>query len=583
MLPTFRLTLIPVLALLALGLNTAAFAQGVQTSVLQGAVRDTGGLVLPGVTVTATSPALQGPRSTVTDENGVYILRGLPPGRYTLDFELSGFARAQQTANVDLGRTTSLDVQLQLATVTEQVTVTAETPSALTSTSGGMNFTYEEVDALPTQRALNDIAELAPGLVGERNTPNTGQIQVAGSFAYDNVFLIDGVDVNDNLFGTPNNLFIEDAIEETQVLTSGVSAEYGRFSGGVVNAITKSGGNEFEGSFRVNLTNDAWTAETPFEVSEGIERPELINDEYEGTFGGPLLRDRIWFFTAGRWSETTDPDPFPQTGLPVTRTEENRRFEGKVTATAWENHTFQGSYFTSPTDQSRPSFAFSIDPATIVNRELPNNRFVVNWRGVLGSRAFATAQYSQKEFGFRGTGGTSTDIFDSPFITLTQDLGHYNAPYFDSTDPEDRNNEQFAGSVSYFLTTNTLGSHDVKAGFEHFRSRRTGGNSQSSTNFVFDADYLTDAAGNPQFDANGRLIPVFVPGETLIENWLATRGALIDIATRSFYAQDSWTATDRLTLDLGVRFEDVNSEATGDITTVNTSTWMPRLGATFDA
>ena len=575
----YRLSLIALVLTLS---ASPAFAQGVQTSVLQGTVRDAAGLLLPGVTVTVTSPDMQGPRSALTDANGVYILRGLPPGRYRILFDLSGFARALEQSTVELGRTTTVDARMQLASITEQVTVTAERPSALSTTSGGMNFTYDEVDALPTQRALNDIAELAPGLVGERNTPNAGQIQVAGAFAYDNVFLIDGVDVNDNLFGTPNNLFIEDAIEETQVLTSGVSAEYGRFSGGVVNAITKSGGNEFEGSFRVNLTNDAWTTETPFEQAENVDRPDIINDEYEGTFGGPILRDRLWFFSAGRWAETTDPDPFPQTGLPVTRTDENRRAEIKVTGTAFENHTFQGSYLNNSTNQTRPTFQFSIDPATIVDRELPNNRFVVNWRGVLGSRVFATAQYSQKEFGFRNTGGTSTDIFDSPFITLTQELGHYNAPYFDSTDPEDRNNEQVAGSVSYFLTTEQLGSHDIKGGVENFRTRRTGGNSQSATNFVFDADYLTDAAGDPVFDADTALIPVFVPGETLIENWLATRGALIDITTRSFYLQDSWTASNRLSLDLGVRFEDVNSEATGDITTVNTSTWMPRLGATFD-
>lgn len=575
--------LIVVVATVAALAATDVRAQGVQTSIVQGTLRDTAGLVLPGVTVTATSPALQGPRSTITDANGVYILRGLPPGRYTLAFELAGFARAQEQIRVELGRTTAVDAELRVATVTEQVTVTAETPSVLATPTGGMNYTYEEIDRLPTQRTLSDIAELAPGLTGERTTPNANQIQVAGSFAFDNVFLIDGVDVNDNLFGTANNLFIEDAIEETQVLTSGVSAEFGRFSGGVVNAITKSGGNQFEGSFRANLTNDAWTDETPFEVAEGTERPDNLNDVYEGTFGGPIVRDRLWFFTAGRVAETTDPDPFPQTGLPVTRVTENRRLEVKLTGTAWQNQTFQGSYFTNPTDQTRPTFDFSIDPATIVDRNLPNNRFVANWRGVLGSRFYATAQYSEKEFGFRNSGGTSTDIFDSPFITLTQQLGHYNAPYFDSTDPEDRNNQQVAGSLSYFATTDRLGSHDIKTGFERFRSRRTGGNSQSATNFVFDADYLTNAAGEPVFDASNRLIPVFVPGETLIENWLATRGAQVDITTASWFLQDSWTATHRWTFDLGVRYENVNGDATGDITTVDTQTWMPRLAASFDA
>ena len=90
-------------------------------------------------------------------------------------------------------------------------------------------------------------------------SPNTGQLVVNGAFAYDNVFMINGVDVNDNLFATPQNLFIEDAIEETQVLTSGISAEYGRFTGGVINAITKSGGNAFSGTGRINFLNDDWT------------------------------------------------------------------------------------------------------------------------------------------------------------------------------------------------------------------------------------------------------------------------------------------------------------------------------------
>ena len=99
------------------------------------------------------------------------------------------------------------------------------------------------------------------------NTPNTGQLSISGGFAFDNVFLIDGVDVNDNFFADVTDVFIEDAVDETQVLTSGISAEYGRFSGGVVNLITKRGGNQFSGSFRTNFSNPAWTDETPFETT----------------------------------------------------------------------------------------------------------------------------------------------------------------------------------------------------------------------------------------------------------------------------------------------------------------------------
>ena len=108
-------------------------------------------------------------------------------------------------------------------------TVTAEiTTAGLTSPTVGANYDERQIRPLPTGRTPALIAELAPGLTA--NTPNAGQVTISGGFAYDNVFLINGVDVNDNLFGTANNLFIEDAIEETQVLTSGISAEYGRFS-----------------------------------------------------------------------------------------------------------------------------------------------------------------------------------------------------------------------------------------------------------------------------------------------------------------------------------------------------------------
>ncbi|MBA3640352.1 MAG: TonB-dependent receptor plug domain-containing protein [Acidobacteria bacterium] len=470
--------------------------------------------------------------------------------------ELPGLAPMRRETQVDLGRSTRVDATLGVAGVAETVTVTAETPSIVTSTTGGANYTEAEIDKLATPRTLSGIAQLAPGLTS--NTPNAGQVTISGAFAYDNVFLIDGVDANDNLFGTSNNLFIEAAIAEVQVLTSGVSAEYGRFSGGVVNAITKSGSNQFEGTFRVNLTNPSWTDETPFERERDQDRPDELSQVYEATFGGPILRDRLWFFSAGRFEESTDADPFPVTGIPVSRLNENTRYEGKLTGTIANGHTLQGAYTNNATDQTRPTFGFSVVPGTIVSRTLPNNLAVVNYRGVLGSRLFATAQVSRKEFGFRNSGGTSTAITDSPFLTRGSAPGivfsHYNAPYFDSTDPEDRNNNQVAASLSYFLTTGRLGSHDIKGGFENYVSSRTGGNSQTATDFVFQADYLT-AGGEPVLNGQ-QLIPTFVPGVTRAQNWLSTRGATIDIRTTSLYLHDKWTANENWTFDLGMRLRE---------------------------
>src|SRR5207253_9408002 len=278
--------------------GSLAHAQGVQTGTIRGIVHDEQGLAVPGVTVPATSLSLQGPRTQVTDTTGGYTFPNLPPGAYTVAFELSGFATVRRETNVALGLVLEQNVTLRAAGVAETVQVVAETPAPIATPIVGTNIKHDEVEALATPRTLQGIATLSPSVT--ENTPNGGQLAINGAFAFDNIFMVNGVDVNDNLFANPQNLFIEDAIEETQVLTSGISAEYGRFSGGVVNAITKSGGNRFSGSGRVNFLNPAWTDETPFEKSRNppIVRPSINQQTYEGTFGGPIVRDGLWFFTS---------------------------------------------------------------------------------------------------------------------------------------------------------------------------------------------------------------------------------------------------------------------------------------------
>ena len=135
--------------------------------------------------------------------------------------------------------------------------------------------------------------------------------------SFESLFLVNGVVVNENVRGQPNPLYIEDAVQETTVLTGGVSAEFGRFTGGVVITVTKSGGNEFSGSLRDSFTNDDWTAKTDFAAQ--VEPIDDINSAYEGTLGGRIIRDRLWFFAAGRSEDRCDrrPDastpPFPTT------------------------------------------------------------------------------------------------------------------------------------------------------------------------------------------------------------------------------------------------------------------------------
>src|SRR3954452_3457013 len=430
-------------------LPAAIAAQGVQTGELSGVVSSSDGLSLPGATVTVQSASLQGTRTAVTDANGTYVVRALPPGTYNITFEMSGLSSKTEHAVVELARQTVVNATLAVAGVQENVNVTAEVSTAgLTSPTVGANFDTREINQLPTGRTPALIAELAPGLTA--NTPNSGQVTISGGFAYDNVFMINGVDVNDNLFGSPQDVFIEDAIDQTSVLTSGISTEYGRFTGGVVNMITKSGGNTFSGSFRSNASNNAWTAETPREKEAGTNRPDELNKNYEATFGGPILRDRLWFFTAGRWQDTGSTENLPETNVPFNTTTKNTRFEAKGPPTSTSGHRVQLDYIRDTPDDPRLPFEASIDPNVAEHPHFPNRLLVGSYNGVLSSKLLANLKVSQKKQGFRGSGGTDPDIHASPFFSVGVADGvpgslHYNGPYFDATDPEDRDNLQYAG------------------------------------------------------------------------------------------------------------------------------------------
>ncbi len=577
-------------ALLLLGGFALAHAQGTQTGTISGVAQSADGMAFPGVSVTVKSPSLQGVRTATTDQNGSYIFKALPPGAYTVMFQVSGMQTVEKAAQLDLGHSITVDAQLKVAGVTETVTVTETLPGIIETPSGGANYKGAEIDTLATGRTVSAIAELAPGLTD--NTPNANQVTISGSFAYDNVFLVDGVDVNDNLFGTANNLFIEEAIEEQQVLTSAISADYGRFSGGIINTVTKRGGNQFSGALRVNFNNPTWQTESPYEKANNITRTGTTNKIYEATLGGPIVKDRLWFFLAGRKADTSASSVWPDLGQPVSTTSNNKRYIAKLTGTIARNHTLTGTYTGDPTDQTQSSFGFassglrSIDPRTLYSRTLPNNLFGLNYNGVLSSNLFVEVQVSQKHFQFKNSGGTDTNIQNgSPFLTAGVESGisangHYNAPYFDANDPEDRNNRQIAGSLSYFLSTGSFGRHDIKLGYENFRTTRTGGNSQSPTNYVFYADYLA-SGGKPVLE-NGRFVPLWVPEVSQEALYLATRGAKLDITTQSFYLNDRWQITRQLSANLGARLELVKSEATGNIIAVDTSTLVPRLALSYD-
>ncbi|HWW61463.1 MAG TPA: carboxypeptidase regulatory-like domain-containing protein, partial [Thermoanaerobaculia bacterium] len=282
-----RITVLVAVALIAV----SAFAQ--TTANLTGTVTSDGN-GLPGVTVTISSPALQGTRTAVTGDGGAYSFSALPPGDYTVVFELSGMDKLTKTTRLQLSQTSRVDAALKVAGVAEAITVTATSPSVLETPQVATNMTLSEVERLPVPRNQLATALLAPGV--NANTLSANQLQISGSPGYDNLVLVNGVVVTENVRSQIRPLYIEDAIQETTVLTGSISAEYGRFTGGVVNTITKSGGNEFSGSLRDSLSNPVWASQTPSKEA----RAKKLNNTYEGTLGGYVMKDRLWFFGAGR-------------------------------------------------------------------------------------------------------------------------------------------------------------------------------------------------------------------------------------------------------------------------------------------
>src|SRR5437667_7594775 len=240
-----RFLLLSALWALLLASVAGAAAQGNPTGTISGHVADPDGLAVPGATVTASSPALQGVRTATTSENGDYIIPFLPAGDYEVKFELQGFKTTTRPVSVKMAETLPLNVTLAIAAVAESVTVTGASPDIVPTATIAANFKKEALERLPVGRALNDAVLLAPGVAG--NGPS-GNIMMAGALSFESQYLVNGVVINENLRGQALNLFIEDAIQETKVSTGAISEEYGRFGGGVVNMITKSGATSFTGS-----------------------------------------------------------------------------------------------------------------------------------------------------------------------------------------------------------------------------------------------------------------------------------------------------------------------------------------------
>jgi len=544
------------------------------TSTIEGTVTDTTGAVIQGAEVTARGQATATERRATTDARGVYRLAALPAGTYTITVTAAGLAPSAATLDVTLNRVVTFDLTLQVGGVQE--TVAVSTPALDPSTSAtGATITAREITELPVNgRNYLDLLQLVPGVAINRQVDpdNDRANPVLGERSGNNNFLIDGQSNKDTVNGGPAQQFNQETIAEFQVLTGGYKAEFGQASGAIVNVITKSGSNLLNGVGSLFFRDDALDASNSLDETRTDPLP-LRRYDSSVALGGPLVRDKVFFFgSAEHISERRQLDfRYPDTGNAVvnqllrtqeapydvpTRLSETRAFikfderAGRHQLSQQVNYTDSGnkSFLPLSSANSLPSARNDTDTRRLLvgigDTALlgnPGNPYVVTLRAAL-RREDSETNPSQTDF----TGSTLFNPYDSRCTTAnclifgnlpTVTFGNLRTPRH-----LDQRYTEFNASANKLF-----GSHDLKFGTNFLRTKVDGADSRLQQNQLFatteDFERLGAATAGPYLlaDAGG-----LTPREDeihLSNNYTA------------FFAQDDWRLGDRLTVNLGLRWE----------------------------
>lgn len=299
--------------ILSIGLVSISMAQR-QTGSFSGKVTDDQGILLPGVNVTLSGPSLMGTLTYTTTESGDFRFPAVPPGKeYRLEFELSGFQKVEQAGLIcNVGKTFRVDIVLKPATLEEKITVTAAAPTVdVTSTKQAITYSQELIQNIPLERDYKHLLRTMPGVVGGYFRGREGvHPTVYGASGRATLYAVDGVNITDRTMGTQEAEFSSDIIDEVEMGLGAHPAEVALTEGAFVNVVTKSGGNEFHGSAIAYFFNEDMSRSLiPKEEVEavGLSAPTGFKSLYDfsATFGGPIIKDKFWFFLNGKLSGNT--------------------------------------------------------------------------------------------------------------------------------------------------------------------------------------------------------------------------------------------------------------------------------------
>jgi Carboxypeptidase regulatory-like domain/TonB dependent receptor-like, beta-barrel/TonB-dependent Receptor Plug Domain len=568
--------------LFAAAFLSTAFLLAQITGDIVGTITDESGGVLPGVTVEARSPSFQGARTAVSDNNGTYRLVLLPPGDYTVTATLQGFARAEQRVTVSLGKTSTGDIRLRAA-ATAEVIVTGEAPLIDEQAATiGTNIGNRQINALPTGRNYTSVAQISTGVTTQTtNTANFSNTMVInGSTGLENSFVIDGVVTNGVEYGAQGKELNYEFIQELEVKTGGYQAEYGRSTGGIINVITKSGGNEFHGDAFVYYSNDSLQASNKhpddselFSFISGYNRLD-----YGFDLGGYILKDHLWFFGAYDRVQNTTKQTLtdgPNAGQRADTDSTRNLGSAKLTWMISSSHTLVGSFFQDPrsdegavNDGSHPLNG----PYTsfIGLQQFGGSDYSLRYTGVFGSEWSLTGQgavhHEKNNVNPALPGGDEIQYVNT--ITNLQEGGFGLI--------QDKNFTRYMGAVA---GTWYYKNNEVKGGVEFLEDqaevvkRMSGGqqvtiyaNPDNPSQPVYSHFYWTIPTAS---------LPDNVPPDQLNANpyqrvW-------------SFYLQDTLTMLPNLSVNLGLRYDNQQVFSGDGTRQINlTGSWGPRIGFSWD-
>ena len=569
--------------LLALPLVSASFLLAQTTGDIVGHVTDEQGGALPGVAVEARSPAFQGVRSAVTDPTGSFRLVLLPPGTYRVTAVLQGFARAEETLTVSLAKTATADIHLRPA-AQEQIVVSGVAPVVdTTSTAVGSNFDSRQIRTLPTGRNYSSVVLVSPGVTTQ--TSNTSAfantIAIYGSSGLENSFVLDGADTSGIEYGAQGKELNFEFIQEVDVKTGGYQAEFGRSTGGIINVITKSGGNEFHGDVFGYYSANALQAdnrhpnENLFGTSQGFSQYD-----YGVDLGGFALKDRLWFFGAYdrvKNTVTSELTASPNEGLLVKSPSLRNLGSAKLTFLINESNTVVGSFFMDPRVDTGAindgAHTLNGDPSTFLGRQDFGGRdWAARYNGLFGSSWVATLQWAaapRAQLGQPGDRGRQRD--------RVHRLSQRRLP--------DRRLRAHPGQDVQALPVRGLPdqvprSHEIKGGFEYEDEDATVTKRESGGQQV----RMIENSADPLNPIIYRHFYWTIPTASLPDNVPTSQlNATPAHKTLSAYLQDSWAVLPSLSLNVGVRWDEQKIFDSIGVKQIDLKhDFAPRIGVVWD-